>query len=494
LSRKNTVFEIIAKNLSDGIVIVDQKGKVRFVNPAALALFAQKKEDLLGQDFEFPLHLGDTSANEVFPLLLGDSVMAEMKVAGIRWEGQPAYLASIRDISDRKLAERLQEEILERRHMEKKLRQANEKLKKLDQQKSDVVSVVSHELRSPMAFIREGVSHVSEEIAGPLTADQRQILSVTLGRLDCMGRLIQELLDISKIEAGSLELQREKRDAVALVKFVVSEFRPQAQKKSLVIRERYSQPAIESYIDQDRITQVFTNLLGNALRFTERGFIDVSVTQSEGKVECSVADTGGGIKHEDLPKVFQKFQQFGRARGGTEKGTGLGLSIVKAIVELHGGEITVESKLNKGTKFTFTLPHCSPKDFFKQYLTSGLRKAAMKESVISIAVFGIKDYELVLEKAGENKFGGLIDRMAKLIQSNLRRREDVAVKDTRMVLAMLPGTKKQDAISVSKRIGRALKEFITGKKLSYDVRIWSKVASFPEDGQTEEVLLDRVLQ
>ena len=494
MPRNNTPFEEITKNLSDGIVIVDQKGKVRFVNPTALALFAQKEEDLLGQDFGFPLHLGNTSELEIFQLLIGDYVTAEMKVANIFWEEKLAYLVSIRDISDRKLAERLQKEILERKQVAKKLRQANEKLKGMDQLKSDFVSVVSHELRSPMAFIREGVSHVLEEIAGPVTTDQRQVLSVTLGRIDRIGRLIQDLLDISKIEAGRLELRRKESNVVALVKSVLSEFRLQAEKKGLVIREHYSQPTIEGNIDVDRITQVFTNLLGNAIKFTEKGFIDVSLRQSEGKVECSVADTGNGIRSEELPKVFQKFQQFGRDAGDNTKGTGLGLSIVKAIVERHGGEIAVKSELNKGTKFTFTLPYFSPKELFKQHLTRSLREARAKGSTVSIAVFGVEDYELVLEKLGKNKFGELIGRMVRLIQTNLRRREDFSVKDTRMVFAMLPDTKKQDAISVSKRIGQTLDGSIAGKGASYDLRIWSRVASFPEDGQTEDVLLDRVLQ
>ena len=104
------------------------------------------------------------------------------------------------------------------------------------------------------------------------------------------------------------------------------------------------------------MTQVFTNLIGNAMKFTEKGTIEISCAQKEKEVMCAVADTGVGLAKDDLPKVFNKFQQFGRVAGAGEKGTGLGLSIAKSIVEMHEGKISVDSKLGVGTKFTFTIP------------------------------------------------------------------------------------------------------------------------------------------
>ena len=110
------------------------------------------------------------------------------------------------------------------------------------------------------------------------------------------------------------------------------------------------------YADKDRIIQVFTNLVGNALKFTKQGRIEISVVDRTDVVECGVYDTGPGITKEDLPLIFSKFQQFSRIAGSGEKGTGLGLSITKGIIELHKGKIWVESEVGQGSKFTFTLP------------------------------------------------------------------------------------------------------------------------------------------
>ena len=238
----------------------------------------------------------------------------------------------------------------------KELEQSNRELKKLDQLKSDFISTVSHELRTPLTSIREVTSQVLDGILGETTKEQREFLPIALSEIDRLGRIIEDLLDISKIESGKVELKKEVIDIVPLVKEVISSSVSEAKNKGLEIRENFPKEPIVVYADKDRIIQVFTNLVGNSIKFTEKGYIEISVVDKQTHVECSVSDTGKGISENDLPKVFSKFQQFGRTAGAGEKGTGLGLSIAKGIVELHDGKIWVESKLNKGTKFTFTLP------------------------------------------------------------------------------------------------------------------------------------------
>ena len=228
--------------------------------------------------------------------------------------------------------------------------------KRLEELKDEFISAVSHEMRTPLAIIREGVSQVLDGILGEVNRDQRQFLRIVLNGIDRLGRIINELLDISKIEAGKLELRREWVDLVALAKEVNSGFGLVLQKKGLVMRENFSQDKVEVSADKDKLTQVLMNLINNALKFTEQGAIEISIADGDPYVECSVSDTGRGIAQEDLPKCFSKFQQFQREPGPGEKGTGLGLAICKGIVELHKGKITVESQLGKGSKFTFILP------------------------------------------------------------------------------------------------------------------------------------------
>ena len=133
-------------------------------------------------------------------------------------------------------------------------------------------------------------------------------------------------------------------------------FEPQVKKKGLELRQSFPKDNIDIVVDKEKIIQVFINLIGNSLKFVEKGFVEISVDEEDHQVVCRVSDSGKGISKENLPRVFNKFQQFGRVEGPGVTGTGLGLSICKGIVELHHGKIWVESELGKGTTFVFTLP------------------------------------------------------------------------------------------------------------------------------------------
>ncbi|MDD5218067.1 MAG: ATP-binding protein [Candidatus Omnitrophica bacterium] len=228
--------------------------------------------------------------------------------------------------------------------------------KRLETLKDEFVSTVSHELRTPMTIIREGVSQVIDGLLGQTTKDQQKVMMITLESIDRLGRIIDDLLDISKLEAGKMEIERLPLDFVELVREVKTLFFPMARDQGIEISLKLSSERIDYQGDRDMLVQVFTNLVGNALKFTKQGRIDIEISDKGKYVECSVADTGCGISAHDLPRVFDKFQQFKRESGPGNRGTGLGLSICKGIVELHQGEIWVESKLGKGAKFVFTLP------------------------------------------------------------------------------------------------------------------------------------------
>ena len=238
----------------------------------------------------------------------------------------------------------------------KELENKNKELKKLDDLKSEFINTVSHELRTPLTTIREVVSQILEGILGPTTPDQKEFLAICLQDVDRLKRIIDNLLDISKLEAGKVELKREEIDIVALAKGVMAIFSPKAVSLNLELKGDFPSEKAIAYADKDKIIQVFTNLIGNAFKFCDKGYIQIGVADKPEQVECCVYDTGKGISQDDLPKVFGKFQQFDRVDGPGEKGTGLGLSISKNIVELHNGKIWVESQLNAWTRFIFTLP------------------------------------------------------------------------------------------------------------------------------------------
>ncbi|MCX5678699.1 MAG: ATP-binding protein [Candidatus Omnitrophica bacterium] len=242
------------------------------------------------------------------------------------------------------------------RKAREELERKNEELRKLDQLKSDFISTVSHELRTPLSIVKEGISLVLDKIAGEVNEKQDHILTTAKDNIDRLARVIDSLLDISKIEAGKASLNKTKFNIKDLVVKTAHSFVLKAREKELEIKAIVPDKDIYVYADADRITQVFVNLIGNAIKFTSEGSVNVSLEDKGKMVECSVADTGIGILAENLPKVFERFQQFGRLAGPGEKGTGLGLAISKNIIELHKGQIFVESKSDKGSKFTFILP------------------------------------------------------------------------------------------------------------------------------------------
>jgi len=165
-------------------------------------------------------------------------------------------------------------------------------------------------------------------------------------------------LDLSKIEAGKIELRKENVDMVSVLREISQTFELKAKDHKIEMRYRSSPESIMINIDRDKIIQVFMNLIGNSMKFVEKGFIEISAEDKGDHVLCMVEDSGPGISKEDLEKVFSKFQQLGHkvVNDPGTKGTGLGLSISKGLVELHGGRIWLESEFGVGTKFIFTLP------------------------------------------------------------------------------------------------------------------------------------------
>ncbi len=254
----------------------------------------------------------------------------------------------------------LQKSEAERKRMLEELEKKNRELLKLDTLKSEFVSVVSHELRTPLSIIKEGVSLVLDGVIGSINPTQTKILITSKNNIDRLARIINSLLDISKIESGRVELKKKTVDLRVLLKNAVALFEAKAKEKGLELKVSLPEEGqLNLFVDEDRIIQVFTNLIGNSLKFTEKGHIDISLVQKDKEVEFTVSDTGIGISAEDLPKLFRKFMQFGRVAVDGEKGTGLGLSIAKGLIELHNGRIWVESESGKGTKFIFTLPKAS---------------------------------------------------------------------------------------------------------------------------------------
>lgn len=240
----------------------------------------------------------------------------------------------------------------------KELATANDRLKELDKLKDEFVSLASHELRTPMTAIKSYSWLVLNGKAGPLEPKAREYMYRVFSSTERLLHMINEMLDISRIESGRVHLEPEKFNLDDLAQEVHQEFLARAveRKLTLTISEHPSLPEITA--DREKIHQVFENIIGNAFKFTpEGGRVTVSFTLEGDKIKTSITDTGPGIQKEDMGKLFKKFNRLENtlvvAAGA---GTGLGLFICKQYVELHSGAVGVESTLGQGTTFWFTLP------------------------------------------------------------------------------------------------------------------------------------------
>jgi signal transduction histidine kinase len=250
---------------------------------------------------------------------------------------------------------RLFQEIQEKSH---ELETANDRLKELDQLKSDFVSNVSHELRTPLTAIKGAVDLLLREVLGPLTENQTHYLSRVRSNTQHLAGLINDLLDLAKIEEGKVEVKGVRVSVGGLVHEVMETVKPLAAEKPVLLEIKVSEPSVLVWADRDKVTQVLMNLIGNAIKFTPpQGKVTVSASRDGTEwAQVSVNDSGPGIPAEECQKIFEKFHQVSEDGGPKPKGTGLGLAISKALVELHGGKIWVESEVGHGSTFSFTLP------------------------------------------------------------------------------------------------------------------------------------------
>ena len=232
------------------------------------------------------------------------------------------------------------------------------RLQEIDKIKSDFYSLMSHELRTPLASIKEGTSLLIESLkAKDITAKQKKLLAIMTEESNRLIKLVNSLLDLSKMEAGMMVYAFSSADLIVLIKRAVREIEPLAEKKGVTITVEAGRGLPLIQVDTERMLQVLRNLIGNAVKFTPGdGYVHVSARASEEGVEVSVKDTGVGISKESLTAIFDKFQQDVLTHSSKIKGTGLGLSFVKHIIKDHGGKIWAESTLGQGSTFIFVLP------------------------------------------------------------------------------------------------------------------------------------------
>ena len=367
-------FRELLEAAPDAIIEVDREGRIVLLNLVTEKLFGYSRDELLGQPMEILVpdsvratHVNHRANYWNHPVTRpmgsglslygrrkdGSSVPVEISLSPVKSEDGFRVTAIIRDIRERKQNE---DQIREMQQAyTRELESRNREVERANQLKSEFLASMSHELRTPLHTIIGFAELLAEEIEGPLNEKQKRFLDhIHTDSLHLL-ELINDVLDLSKIESGRLELRCETFDVASALEETLSSIRPQGIAKLIDITADV--PLVTGiFADRVRFKQILFNLLSNAVKFTpERGRISVEATLRDDCLEMSVSDTGIGIPAAQHEAVFDKFYQVGATTKGVREGTGLGLAITKSLVEKHGGRIWVESEPGKGSRFTFTI-------------------------------------------------------------------------------------------------------------------------------------------
>jgi PAS domain S-box-containing protein len=349
------------QSIAEGVCITDIAGTIQYVNPAFETITGYSSAEVLGEtprllksgkhDTDFyrsmwkTLRQGERWMGAVINRRKdGRLFEADLSIAPVRGEDgrTDSYVAVTRDTTERqRMIDTLQRAVMV---------------------KSEFTSMVSHELRTPLTAIKEAIDVVEDETAGAVNEQQKNFLNLAKRNVDRLHRLINDTLDFSRLERGEFHLRLEWLDLNAVVGEVFEQQSLPARNRGLALEFHPSSDLPRLRIDGDRISQVLVNLIGNAIRYCQRGGITVHTRLAGGEALVEVEDTGPGIPADQLEHIFNAFVQLSSGPQRRVGGTGLGLAISKKIIELHGGRIWAESELDRGSRFVFALGARGPSE------------------------------------------------------------------------------------------------------------------------------------
>ncbi len=391
---------------------------------------------------------------------------------------------------------------LENAELYEEIKNTNTKLEKLERLKSEFISIVSHELRTPLTAIKNSLEICLSGKAGEVSSIMDKFLNMARRNVSRLSGIINDLLDLSKIEAGKMDFKFEKANINVPVEFIKNTFENVAKDKNIDLVLDKDDDIFDTYIDNQRIEQVVSNLVSNAIKFTnENGKITVKtekIKQSdidksklvgvenpvfyENYVKVSVADNGIGIAQEDLKKVFDQFQQIENSLNRQNGGTGLGLPIAKQLIEAHKGFIWVESELNRGTTFAFVIPVLSEKEKFLIDMDKDILKAKNCDQSLLL---------LLVQENEDAKPSFLDDVRAErvsIMRKTANTREVYFNEDGKNYLAILvPEADKFAQSFIEKKIEGTISPVEETESKKYDILYSTEL--FPDNGKDANELM-----
>ena len=365
------LYKNIVERSPDGIITLDLGGMVTSCNIAAATQVGFSKNELIDKTYTeiglfenkdipryqamFTSTLQDEAVEPLEINLIrkdGSSFFAEIRINPLKENGRTIGVQAItRDITGQKQAEK------ELKKSKRKIELQNIKLKKLDELKSSFLNVASHELRTPVTPIKGYLQMLLNEKIGSITEEQKKILKIIQRNTNRLDHLIQDILDISRLESDTMRFIPEKTDVKTMVEETVETMQSSADVKNIKINLELKDDIPELTIDKERIKQVIINLLNNAIKFSpDNSSINVKARREKDDILFEIQDFGRGVPEDKQIKIFETFYQVDSKGDRKFGGVGLGLSISKGIIQAHSGDIWVESTLDTGSTFRFTLP------------------------------------------------------------------------------------------------------------------------------------------
>ncbi len=360
LEQSEYYYRRLVQDANSIILRMDTQGRIVFINKFAKKFFGFTEKGILGKSVIGTIVPVTDSAGKDLKSMIDDIVCHPAKYVNnenenMRRSGERVWISwTNKALSDTKGRTR---EILCVGNDISKIKEAEELLKQMDKRKSAFVANVSHEFKNPLGNMKLSLAYMREGSAGAITDKQKMMLDIAQRSTERLIRLVTDLLDISRIEAGKMKLKKEEVPVAAVAGEVIAANTSEIAAKHITLEEVLSESAGSVWADRDKLTEVIINLLSNAVKYTPAGGkVTLSLSGTKKEVRFEISDSGPGIAREDFCKLFDKFERLTAER---EEGTGLGLAITKDIIELHKGRIWVESELGKGSKFIFTLPRKS---------------------------------------------------------------------------------------------------------------------------------------
>lgn len=454
----------------ESILMFSKEGAVTECNRTAEYFFGKSRELLIGEDIRDLFQQSDGMLFDFDGVVRFVEASRETQANGAYNKPVSVEISVVRAIEGE-----------DRRHLGMVFVRDLSELKSLERMKDEFLRVASHELRTPLTIITGAAGNLNDGLMGPLEKNQHQMVGRIRDNCDRLGRLINDLLDLSNLSSGKAQMRKDPANVNDVVRHAVNGMSHAIRERGVALDMDLVEEDLWVFIDSDMIARVVGNLVTNAVRFAASRIHVRVERESPASVRVSVTDDGPGLEKDDADRLFDKFVQINRVHGGAGyKGAGLGLAICKHIMESHEGRIWVESDKGRGSRFHFVLPIYDEKKQLRKFLDESIYAAAAKSVPMSLVTILAPD------------FATLNDLKRLLLETTFRKTDTIfLLKDPAcLVLTVQEGRSRSDRIM--QRINETIQE-LKKKKKARNIAFTLGLAVYPDEAQDPDELFLRTM-